>query len=90
MFASGRARRSATDPKATFDLQICAVDSAGETPYGFDFGKHSNLFVAEAAGGATNASAASSNHLTRGGELTLIDGKVPTQLTAACRLAVTP
>ena len=42
------------------------------------------------ARGATNASAASSNHLTRGGELTLIDGKVPTQLIAACRLAVTP
>lgn len=66
------------------------TDSAGETPYGFDFGKHRDLFVSEAAGGVPNASSVSSYHLTREGNLTLIDGQVPTELTAACWLVVTP
>ena len=66
------------------------ADSAGETPFGFDFGKHSGLFVSEAAGGVPDASSVSSYRLTRDGNLTLIDGKVPTGLTAACWLVVTP
>ncbi len=66
------------------------VSSAGPTPFGFDFGKHRNLFVSEAAGGAPGASSVSSYHLTRDGELTLVDGAVPTGLTAACWIVVTP
>lgn len=66
------------------------IASAGQTPFGFSFGKHRNLFVSEAAGGTPNASSVSSYHLTRDGDLKLVDGKVPTGLTAACWIAVTP
>jgi 6-phosphogluconolactonase (cycloisomerase 2 family) len=66
------------------------IASAGQTPFGFSFGKHRNLFVSEAAGGAPNASSVSSYHLTRDGGLNIIDAKVPTGLTAACWIVVTP
>lgn len=66
------------------------VDSVGETPFGFSFGKHRNLFVSEAAAGMPNASSLSSYHLTRNGELELIEGAVPTGLTAACWILITP
>jgi 6-phosphogluconolactonase len=66
------------------------VNSAGQTPFGFSFGHHRDLFVSEAAGGAPNASSVSAYHLTRDGDLTLIDGSVPTGLTAACWVVVTP
>ena len=66
------------------------IDSAGQTPFGFSFGKHSNLFVSEAAGGTPNASSVSSYHLTRDGDLKLIDGKEPTAQTAACWIVLTP
>jgi len=66
------------------------IDSVGPTPFGFEFGKHHNLFVSEAAGGAANASSVSSYHLTRDDSLKLIDGMVPTGLTAACWIVVTP
>ena len=66
------------------------VASIGQTPFGFSFGKHHNLFVSEAAGGAPNASSVSSYHLTRDGDLRPINGQVPTGLTAACWIAVTP
>jgi 6-phosphogluconolactonase len=73
-------------PEKTPDI----VDSVGQTPYGFSFGKHRNVFVSEAAGGAANASSVSSYHLTRAGDLKTIDGQVPTGLTAACWIVVTP
>jgi len=66
------------------------IDSAGQTPFGFDFGKHRNLFVSEAAGGAPGASSVSSYRLTRGGGLALVDAAAPTDLTAACWVVVTP
>jgi 6-phosphogluconolactonase (cycloisomerase 2 family) len=66
------------------------VASAGQTPFGFSFGKHNRLFVTEAAGGAPGASSVSSYRLTRTGDLSLIDGPVATGLTAACWAVVTP
>jgi len=66
------------------------INSVGQTPFGFSFGKHRNLFVSEAAGGAPNASSVSSYRLTRDGGLDLVDSAVPTGLTAACWIVVTP
>lgn len=73
-------------PEATPEI----VDSVGQTPFGFSFGKHRNLFVSEAAGGAANASSVSSYRLTRAGDLDVVSGQVPTGLTAACWIVVTP
>lgn len=66
------------------------VTSVGQTPFGFDFGKHRLLFVSEAAGGAPNASSVSSYRLTRDGNLEPVDGAAPTGQTAACWIVVTP
>ena len=63
--------------------------SAGATPFGFAFGKHNELFVSEAAGGATDASSVSSYWLSPKGKLFLLDGEVPTTETAACWVVVT-
>jgi 6-phosphogluconolactonase (cycloisomerase 2 family) len=63
--------------------------SPGATPFGFDFGKRSQLFVSEAAGGAPSASSASSYRVHRDGNLQLISGAVATTQTAACWLIVT-
>jgi 6-phosphogluconolactonase len=57
--------------------------SAGATPFGFAFAKHDTLVVSEAAGGAANASSASSYAVSDHG-LALISAAVPTQQTAAC------
>ena len=66
------------------------INSVGQTPFGFSFGKHNNLYVSEAAGGTPNASSVSAYHLTRNGDLEVIDGKVATNLTAACWISITP
>lgn len=63
--------------------------SAGQTPFGFDFGKDNTLIVSEAFGGAANASTMSSYDLTAGGMVNLIDGPVATNQTAACWVVVT-
>lgn len=63
--------------------------SAGKTPFGFSFGLRGQLFVSEAAGGATDASTVSSYKLTRSGTLTPISAAVPSTETAACWLVVT-
>jgi 6-phosphogluconolactonase len=60
--------------------------SVGATPFGFDVGRGSQIFVSEAAGGAANASSASSYDVSRDGDLAVIDGAVPTEQTAACWL----
>jgi 6-phosphogluconolactonase len=65
-------------------------DSAGQTPFGFAFGKRDQLFVSEAFGGAENASATSSYELDRHGMLTVISSSVGTNQTAACWVVVTP
>jgi 6-phosphogluconolactonase (cycloisomerase 2 family) len=63
--------------------------SPGDTPFGFDFGKRSQLFVSEAAGGAPGAGSASSYRLYADGTLVVISGAVPTTEAAACWLRVT-
>jgi 6-phosphogluconolactonase len=68
----------AADPK-TFP-------SVGTTPFGFDVGRRGRVFVSEAAGGAANASSASSYEVAEDGDLAVISGAVPTQQTAACWL----
>lgn len=65
-------------------------DSNGPTPFGFAFGKRDQLFVAEAFGGAENASAASSYDVDRRGLLSTISASVGTNQTANCWVVVTP
>lgn len=63
--------------------------SAGLTPFGFSFDRRGRLLVAEAAGGAADASSASSYRIGRDGSLEVISGAVPTTESAACWLVVT-
>ena len=63
--------------------------SAGDTPFGFAFGKGGYLFVSEAAGGATDAGSVSSYRVFSNGNLDLISDAVPTTETAACWVVVT-
>ena len=60
--------------------------SVGATPFGFDVGRQGRVFISEAAGGAANASSASSYEVSEDGDLAVISGAVPTQQTAACWL----
>lgn len=62
--------------------------SAGMTPFGFAFGKRDQLFVSEAAGGATNQSSLSSYILDEDGTLNLVSASVDTTETAACWVVV--
>jgi 6-phosphogluconolactonase (cycloisomerase 2 family) len=63
--------------------------SVGTTPFGFAFGKRSQLFISEAFGGAPNASAVSSYTISHQGDLQVISPSVGTTHTAACRVVVT-
>ena len=63
-----------------------SFQSVGLTPFGFDVGREDRIFVSEAAGGAANASSASSYSVSEAGALTVISGAVPTEQTAACWL----
>lgn len=60
------------------------LSAAGATPFGFDFGNNNNFYVSEAAGGAPGASTISSYHVNNKGELSLVDGPLSTNRTAAC------
>jgi len=62
--------------------------SNGMTPFGFAFGKRNQLFVSEAFGGAPNASAVSSYHVSKDGSMVTLDPSVPNTETAACWLVV--
>lgn len=64
--------------------------SQGQTPFGFTFDGRRTLLVTNAAGGASNASSVSSYRLARDGSLSVIQGSVATNQTAACWIAVTP
>jgi 6-phosphogluconolactonase (cycloisomerase 2 family) len=55
--------------------------SVGATPFGFDVGRESRLFVSEAPG-----STASSYQISEDGDLTVISRSVPTHQAAACWL----
>ena len=64
-------------------------DSAGTTPFGFAFGKRSQLLISEAFGGAPDASAVSSYTVSRQGDLQVISPSVGTTQTAACWVVIT-
>lgn len=64
-------------------------DSAGATPFGFEFDPAGRLIVSEAFGGAPDASAVSSYLLGVNRQAILIDGPVATTETAACWIVVT-
>lgn len=79
---------SVADSGQTFDHQV--QSSAGQTPFGFAFGKRDQLFDSEAFGGAANASALSSYNTWNDGSLHVISASVTTAQTAACWVAITP
>ncbi len=58
--------------------------SAGQTPFGFAFGRRNQLFVSEAAAGAPGAGSVSSYELSPSGALNTIASTVPTAGTATC------
>lgn len=62
--------------------------SAGATPFGFAFAGRDRLIVSEAFGGAPDASAASSYHVSRNGALQVVSPSVGTTETAACWVVV--
>ena len=66
------------------------IASQGQTPFGFSFSKRRQLIISEAAGGAANASSASSYRLGQDGGLTVLSAVVPTLQSAACWVVVTP
>jgi 6-phosphogluconolactonase len=63
--------------------------SEGQTPFGFAFDPNGLLVVSEAAGGAVDASTASSYVIGLLGRLHTVSAAVPTKQTAACWVAVT-
>lgn len=66
-----------------------AFASAGETPFGFAFGRRNQLFVSEAFGGAPDASAVSSYELARDGMLQVVTASAATTETASCWVLLT-
>jgi 6-phosphogluconolactonase len=64
--------------------------SAGQTPFGFAFGRRDQLFVSEAFGGAPDQSAVSSYEANGDGVLQTVSPSVATTETAACWIVVTP
>jgi 6-phosphogluconolactonase (cycloisomerase 2 family) len=62
--------------------------SAGVTPFGFAFSKSGTLVVSEAFGGAPDASALSSYHVSKN-DLDVITASAPTFQTAACWVVIT-
>ena len=69
--------------------QARVSDSAGLTPFGFEFDPAGRLIVSEAFGGEPDASAVSSYALGTDRRAVLIDGPVATTETAACWIVVT-
>ncbi len=63
---------------------INTLPSAGQTPFGFSFGKKNSFVVTEAAGGAAGASTVSSYKVNSNGSVSLIDGPLATNTSAAC------
>ncbi len=86
----------ATDKILTYEVDGSGMasmptvhNSAGATPFGFEFGHNNTLIVSDAFGGAAGQSALSSYTLGNGGTLSLVTGPVATTRTAACWVAVT-
>ena len=66
-----------------------SITSANPTPFGFATGKHGNIFVSEAAGGAPGASTVSSYHVSNNGVISLITGPIGANQSAACWVVIT-
>jgi 6-phosphogluconolactonase len=87
--------------KATNNIDVFTVDnngiasgpnvvaSAGQTPYGFAFGRRGQVFVSDAFGGAQNAGAMSSYAVSREGALHTISGTVADNQSAPCWVVLT-
>ncbi len=65
------------------------ITSANTTPFGFAVGRFGNIYVSEAAGGTPNASTVSSYKVSPDGNITLTQGPIGTNQTAACWVVVT-
>ena len=65
------------------------VPSAGQTPFGFALGRRDQVLVADAFGGAPNASALSSYVVLDTGALRTVTAEAPDKQTAACWVVVT-
>ncbi len=63
--------------------------SAKPTPFGFAVGRHGNIFVSEAVGGAPGASVLTSYNISNNGAITLADGPVGAGQSAACWVVIT-
>lgn len=86
----------ATNLITTFEVDYNGVaspgtsfPSAGVTPFGFEFSKSGQFIVSEAAGGAAGASTMSSYRLGNNANVSLLEGPVATNQTAACWVVVT-
>lgn len=66
-----------------------SVAASGRTPFGFAFGRRSQLLVSQAEGGEAGLSTLASYRIDRSSNLTAIGAPVPTTQTAACWVAVT-
>ena len=66
-----------------------AITSSNPTPFGFAVGREGNIFVSEAVGGAPGASTLSSYYISYDGVITLVDGPVSANQSAACWVAIT-
>lgn len=65
------------------------ITSSSATPFGFAPGRHGNIFVSEAVGGAPGASVLSSYLINNNGAISLIDGSVGAGQSAACWVVIT-
>src|SRR5215831_15409084 len=65
------------------------VPSAGQTPFGFAFGRRDQVFVSDAFAGAANASAVSSYILSPTGTLRTVSPEARDKQTAACWVVIT-
>lgn len=86
--------------KATNNIDIFSVDddgvavgptvvpSAGQTPFGFAFGKRNEVFVSDAFGGAANAGAVSS-YVSNGGTLRTVTAAAADKQSAPCWVVLT-
>ena len=66
-----------------------SITAANQTPFGFAVGRHKNIYVSEAAGGAPGASTLSSYTISNNGAIGLADGPVGTGQSAACWVVLT-
>jgi 6-phosphogluconolactonase (cycloisomerase 2 family) len=76
------------DDDGLIDVQA-QFTASSPTPFGFAFGRHDQLIVSEAVGGAPGVGVVSSYNLGGDGDLSALDPSVPTTQTAACWIAVT-